>query len=329
MKRMIIMGLLFSVMTVSVVTGCKSPPPPSEEAPAFHPPEVPEFPEFPEFEAEAEKDTSPAISDERSRGIRSRRMRQFEVFMLVESERDGNAGILVGANDALLNQYIPMAGFKHTANAFLVKTGRQNVLIDTGTGADGIIVEKMKSLGVQPENVDIILITHLHGDHFGSLQKDGEAVFPNARIYLSAKEHEYFTKTNVNQGAVAALAPYGSRVITFEPLELGPIRKEILPGITAIAAYGHTPGHTVYLLENGRDRLLVIGDLLHVALVQFPRPDISATYDMDGAASAAIRRQILNYAARNKIPIGGMHIVYPGIGTVEASGSGFTFTPIE
>jgi len=261
-----------------------------------------------------------------SDGIYTLKVGQYEVYVLVESERDGNTGILVGADEAVIKRYIPAEGFKHTANAVLIKAPRQNILIDTGTGAGGIIVEKIKKLGVQPENVDAVLITHLHGDHFGSLQKDGAAVFSKAKVYLSAKELEYFTKTQVNQGAVAALAPYGSRVTTFEPGELGKKLRALLPGISPIAAYGHTPGHTLFLIENGRDKLLIVGDLLHVALVQFPVPEISATFDMDQKTAAVVRRQVLDYAAKNKIPIAGMHIVYPGTGSVSVEGSGFKFT---
>jgi glyoxylase-like metal-dependent hydrolase (beta-lactamase superfamily II) len=264
-----------------------------------------------------------------SDGIYTLKVGQYEIYILVESERDGNTGILVGADEEVLKRYIPAEGFKHTANAVLIKAPKQNILIDTGTGAGGIIIEKIKKLGVQPENVDAVLITHLHGDHFGSLQKDGVAVFTKAKVYLSAKELEYFTKTNVNQGAAAALAPYGSKVTTFEPGELGKRLRAILPGISPIAAYGHTPGHTIFLIENGKDKLLIVGDLLHIALVQFPVPEISATYDMDQKAAAVVRRQVLDYAAKNKIAIAGMHIVYPGTGSVSVEGSGFKFSPSE
>jgi glyoxylase-like metal-dependent hydrolase (beta-lactamase superfamily II) len=260
-------------------------------------------------------------------GIFKYKVGQFEVFLLVESERDGNTGILAGADPAVLSRYIPARGFKHSANALLIKAPGSNILIDSGTGMGGILLEKIISLGVQPESINTVLITHLHGDHFGSLQKDGRAVFPNARVYLSARELEYFTKTNVNQGAVNALAPYGSRVITFEPKTLGQNLTELLPGITPIAAYGHTPGHTIFQIENGGEKLLVIGDLLHIALVQFPVPEISATYDMDANTSAVVRRQVLDYAARNRIPVAGMHIVYPAIGDVSVDGTGFKFTP--
>ena len=249
----------------------------------------------------------------------------FEVFMLVDSQRKGNTGILVGADEATLERYIPVFGFFHSTNIFLIKANGQNILIDTAFG--GASFENMKALGVQQDQVDVILITHLHGDHFGGLVKDGKAVFSKAKIYLSKKEHEYFTITNPNQGAVAALTTYGSRVETFEPGELDGKLAELVPGITPIANYGHTPGHTVYLVENGGEKFLIIGDLLHIALVQFSVPEISATYDMDQKAAAAVRRQILDYAAKNKIPVGGMHIVYPGGGMVEADGNGFKLTP--
>ena len=262
-----------------------------------------------------------------SDGIFSYKVGQFEVFMLVESERDGNASIIPTADTALLNRYIPAAGFKHSTNAFLIKAPGQIILVDTGTGGGDVILQKMKTLGVEPDQVDAVLITHLHGDHFGSLQRNGNAVFSKAKIYLSFREHDHFTRIAANQGAVAALAPYGSRVETFEPGELGSTLREILPGVSPIAAYGHTPGHTVFLIENGGARLIIIGDLLHVALIQFPRPDISATYDMDQGAAAAVRRQILDHAVKNNIPVAGMHVVYPGLGTVEADGTGYRFAP--
>jgi len=260
-----------------------------------------------------------------SDGIYSFKVGQFEIFMLVESERNGSTSIIPGADAAMIKRYIPEAGFKQSTNAFLIKAPGQNILVDTAFG--GAIFDKIKTLGLGLDQIDAVLLTHMHGDHIGGLQKDGKALLPNAKIYLSEKEYTFFTKTQVNQGAVAALAPYGSRVIAFEPDALGAATHEILPGISAIANYGHTPGHTAYLVENGGAKLIIAGDFLHVALVQIPNPDISATYDTDQKAAAASRRQILDYAAKNKIPIGGMHMVYPAVGTVEADGSGFRFTP--
>jgi glyoxylase-like metal-dependent hydrolase (beta-lactamase superfamily II) len=258
-------------------------------------------------------------------GIFSCKVGKIEVFMLVETQREGNAGILVGVDEAFLKRYIPESGFMHSTNTFLIKTPKHHILVDTGFG--GAVFEKMKKLGVEPDKIDAVLLTHLHGDHIGGLQKDGKALFSKAKVYLSSKERDYFTKTQVNAGAVAALAPYGTRVVTFEPGEFGSKLKELLPGITPIATYGHTPGHTAYLLEDGKERLLIAGDFLHVALVQFPAPDVSATYDVDPKAAAASRRQIMDYAAKNKVPVAGMHIVYPAIGMVEVDRTGYRFVP--
>jgi glyoxylase-like metal-dependent hydrolase (beta-lactamase superfamily II) len=252
---------------------------------------------------------------------------QAVVHMLVERENPGNAGILVGASEAVLNRYIPAGGFTHSTNTFLVKMPGLTVLVDTGFG--GAVFEKMKVLGVEPEQIDAVLLTHLHGDHIGGLQRDGKALFPNAKIYLSARELEHFTRTQVNQGAVNALAPYGTRVETFEPAQLGSTLAQLLPGISPIANYGHTPGHTVYMVVNSGSRLIIGGDFLHVALVQFAEPGISASYDMDQQAAATSRRQLLDYCARNNVPLGGMHIVYPAIGRVTADGPGFRWIPFQ
>jgi len=262
-----------------------------------------------------------------SDGIYVFKIGQMEICVMIEGERDGNVSIVPGADEALLRRYISAAGFKHSTNAFLIKAPGQNILVDSGMGTNNIILEKIKKLGVTPEQLNAVLITHLHGDHIGTLQRNGKALFPNAKIYIDAKEHEYFTRIQPNQGAVAALNSYGSNVITFDAATPGSAPKEILPGIGAIAAYGHTPGHTAFLVESGAEKLLIAGDFLHVGLVQFPCPDISATYDMNQNNAAASRRQLLDYAAKNKIILGGMHIVFPGVGKVETDGSGYKFFP--
>jgi glyoxylase-like metal-dependent hydrolase (beta-lactamase superfamily II) len=251
----------------------------------------------------------------------------FEVYTLVENRGQGRSSILLGASAAQLDRYIPGGSYQSETNTFLIRGGGRILLVDTGFGTT--LFESMKTLGVEPEQVDAVLITHMHGDHIGGLQKDGKALFPRAELYLARQERDYWVEGDgrSSRSAAAALAPYGARLHTFLPGELGTQIRELLPGIIPAAAFGHTPGHTLYLVNSGGERLLIWGDLMHAQDIQFPLPEISVSYDTDPAAAAAVRKRVLEYAAAEKIPVAGMHMVYPAVGTVSAEGSGYRLTP--
>jgi glyoxylase-like metal-dependent hydrolase (beta-lactamase superfamily II) len=255
------------------------------------------------------------------------RIGDFEVSLLVENQGQGRPSILIGADDALLKRYMPTGTYLSETNTFLIRSQNRIIVVDTGFG--GAIFDSMKALGVSPDMVDTVLLTHLHGDHIGGLQRDGKALFPNATVYLAQREKDYWTRTNVNRGAVAALAPYSAKTQTFQPGDLNGVLRELLPGVTPVAAFGHTPGHTAYLLESAGSKLLIWGDLMHVQDIQFPVPAISVTYDTDPQAAAAVRKQILDYAVKNHIPVAGMHLAYPAIGAVTADAGGFRFVPLS
>ncbi|MDR3167793.1 MAG: MBL fold metallo-hydrolase [Treponema sp.] len=252
----------------------------------------------------------------------------FEVYTLVENRGQGRASILLGT-DAQLARYIPGGTYQSETNVFLIRGGGRVILVDTGFGTT--LVESMKTLGIEPGQVDAVLITHMHGDHIGGLQKDGKALFPRAEVYLARQERDYWVEGEgrSNRSAAAALAPYGARVHTFVPGELGAPVQELLPGIIPLATFGHTPGHTLFMVSSGGERLLIWGDLMHAQDIQFPLPEISVTYDTDPGAAAAIRKRVLEYAAAQNIPIAGMHLVYPAIGTVSAEGAGYRLTPAK
>jgi glyoxylase-like metal-dependent hydrolase (beta-lactamase superfamily II) len=256
--------------------------------------------------------------------IFSYRVGRFEVYTLVENRGPGRNSILLGVNDDDVRRYLG-GSFQSETNTFLIRGPGRTILVDTGFGTT--LFESMNVLGINPAGVDAVLLTHMHGDHIGGLQRDGRPLFPNATVYLAQRERDYWTSSNINRNAIEALAPYGGRVETFVPGELGSAPRELLPGIVPIAAFGHTPGHTIFQLESEGQRLLIGGDLIHVQGIQFPLPDTSVSYDVDPAAAAATRKRVLDYAASNNIPVAGMHLVYPAIGAVRAEGRGFHFIP--
>jgi glyoxylase-like metal-dependent hydrolase (beta-lactamase superfamily II) len=257
------------------------------------------------------------------------RVGRFEVFMLVENRGQGRPSILIGADDAQIRRFFPRGTYQSQVNTFLVRGLGQCILVDTGFGTT--LFESMKTLNIDPSDVDAVLLTHMHGDHIGGLQRNGRALFPKAKVYLSQQEKDFWTGAAGGGNAAAALSPYGSRVVTFSPDSLSSLSRqsasELLPGIIPIAAFGHTPGHTLFQVADLGQRLIIAGDLVHVQDIQFPVPGISVTYDTDPAAAASVRGEVLEYAASNSIPIGGMHLRSPAIGTLSSRDGAYLFTP--
>ena len=250
----------------------------------------------------------------------------IEVWTFVENQRDGGVPTnLIGADAAAIARYFADGTSKSQTNTFLIRCGGRFYLVDTGFGTT--LFDNIKALGITPNLIYAVLLTHLHGDHTGGLQKDGKALFPNARVYLAQQEYDYWTRINVNQGAVDALAPYKDRLELIQPCDPYGSIEELFPGISPIAAFGHTPGHTGFLVESKGKSLAIVADMFHVEKIQFARPDIALTYDTDPVAAADLRKRALEYGAEVNIPIAGMHLVYPSIGRVSKDGSGYKFTP--
>jgi glyoxylase-like metal-dependent hydrolase (beta-lactamase superfamily II) len=169
-------------------------------------------------------------------------------------------------------------------------------------------------------------MTHLHGDHIGGLLRDGKPAFPNADLYLSQAEYDYWINNEQNQARNVLIA-YKDKVKLFVPEELGSKKANLFPGFQGITAYGHTPGHTAYLIESNESKLLIWGDIAHVMAIQIPIPEVAVTYDSDAKQAIEYRKKILDYVSKNKIPVGGMHIIFPAIGNIKSAQEGYEFTP--
>lgn len=224
-------------------------------------------------------------------------------------------------------------------NAYVVDTGKVRVMIDAGTAncfgpTMGRLPENLKAAGISPESIDVILLTHMHGDHVCGLNDGARPLFPNAVIWAAKAEIDWWledggaiaTKAWHDYAKVArkAMAPYrGGRLHAFDD------GQTFFGVITAMATPGHTPGHTAFRLTSQGQTLVFAGDVLHGIAVQFARPDVTILSDCDPALAATTRQHFLQAAADNGWRIAGAHLPFPGIGHVRREGAHFAFVPEE
>jgi glyoxylase-like metal-dependent hydrolase (beta-lactamase superfamily II) len=226
-------------------------------------------------------------------------------------------------------------------NAYLINTGSKLVLVDTGAGKFfgptlGNLLSSLKASGYQPEQVDEIYITHMHPDHIGGLIVGDQRAFPNAVVRADKKESDYWvSKAHLDaapandkygyQDALDALGPYIA-ADRFKPFDGD---TELVPGVSAHPSHGHTAGHTTYVVESKGQRLALLGDLMHVAAVQFADPTVTIGFDTDADAARAERKKAFAEAAKGGYLIGAAHLAFPGVGHVRASGTGYVFVPLN
>lgn len=229
-----------------------------------------------------------------------------------------------------------------SVNAYLINTGSKLVLIDTGAAGLfgptlGSLQANLKAAGYQPEQVDEIYITHMHPDHVGGLVVGGAVAFPNAIVRVDKADADFWldeAKMNAApkesqgffQGAMASIKPYAAagKLKTFEG------RTELVPGISAQPTHGHTAGHSVYVVESKGEKLVLWGDLMHVAAVQFDDPGVTIKFDSDSAPAAKERALAYAAAAKGGYLVGSAHIAFPGLGHVrKAAGKAYAWVPLN
>ena len=255
-------------------------------------------------------------------------MGDFEVSTLLAGTRTvENPQEIFGLNvpaeefaEVSAENFIPTDRAQFFFTPTVVDTGSGIVLFDTGVNAQGITAA-LEAAGYAPGDVTIVVITHMHGDHIGGLTgEDGTPTFANAAYVTGQAEFDHWAAQG-NEGFEAKVRPLADR-FTFIGDE-----GEVAPGITGLAAFGHTPGHMVYRLSSGDRQVLLMADLANHYVWSVAYPDWEVRFDMDKAAAAQARRRILGMAASERMPVIGYHMPFPGMGFIDTRDDGFRYVP--
>lgn len=246
----------------------------------------------------------------------------IQAIALLDVRGSGNPELLIGITPENLAQYNKPGAMDNSINAFVARMNGKTYLFDTGLGKGGArkgaVLESLAAAGLSPDSIDAVIITHFHGDHVGGLTQDGKAVFPKADLYVAGEEVEKW-----DPAGLGFLKVYGDKVKKFD------IGSEVVPGVKSIDARGHTPGHTAFMLEAGGGKLFIVGDVIHFAGIQLPLPGVAVRYDTDPVAAVAARKRVFDMAVAEKVPVAAMHLAFPGIGTLDKAGEGYSFTSVK
>jgi glyoxylase-like metal-dependent hydrolase (beta-lactamase superfamily II) len=237
-------------------------------------------------------------------------------------------------------QFIPSKPGISPFNTIVVNTGSKLVLIDCGFANNGApttgqMAANMAAAGIQPSQIDTVLISHFHPDHINGVRtKEGQLVYPNAEIIVPTKDvAHYLDEARMNAAPEAGRGVFQIARRVFMPnlkdVKQGDWGKEWAPGVTAIQSDGHTPGHTSFVVSSGGKSLLVIGDASNDPRIFARMPDWHLGFDLDKAQAVTMRKKLLDMAAADKMQVSFYHAAFPATGFVAKSGSGYDWHPVS
>lgn len=270
-----------------------------------------------------------------------RRVGAAEVTVLLDGTIDVGPEMIVGfdrdiADATLKRQHIAPFGDSRPLPVLghVIEVGGKKIAVDTGTlpgfsPKTGGFHAALAQAGISATEIDAVLVTHLHPDHIGGLMDGDTPLFPNAELVVNQTEWEFWHGAAADalpeqaqpfvQIARNFTTPYKEQLRTFAA------DAEVLSGIQAVQAPGHTPGHVGYRLHSDGEDLLFWGDLIHLPRLQFDNPEWLVAFDMDPTQTSQSRKRVLDMAAADGLQVTGSHLEFPGFGYVDRSASGYGF----
>lgn len=237
--------------------------------------------------------------------------------------------------ELLRENFLPADQFVNSFAPALINTGSDIVLFDTGMGEGGRaqgmgrLIEGLAAGGFTPEDVTVVVLTHMHGDHIGGLMEGGSPAFPNARYVAGQVEYDFWTDTaRVGTPAEGGHKSVLEKVVPLaEKMTFIGDGAEVVPGITSMAAFGHSPGHMIFNVESEGRRLVLTADTANHYVLSLQRPDWEVRFDMDKAAAAATRKKVFDMIATDRVAFLGYHMPFPSVGYAEKLDTGYRFVP--
>jgi glyoxylase-like metal-dependent hydrolase (beta-lactamase superfamily II) len=247
-----------------------------------------------------------------------------------------------GGEKLLKDAHLKKDAIPTHVNAWLVNTGNKLILVDAGGGTSfaptlGRLAKNLAAAGVDPEAVDTVVITHMHPDHIpGLTTSDGKMVFRNAVVHVNGDEYAFWTSDEIRGKAPDQFKPFFdmARAAIKPYADAGKVQmhkdgSEFAPGVRAAFAPGHTVGHTMVRVSSSGEELLLWGDIVHTACLQFPEPERSIGFDNDPALAIANRKKVMDMVATDRLAFAGAHLPFPGIGNATKSGTGYAYIPVH